>query len=67
MLDASCVYMDIYLPTAAGRPRPDRVGRPHRPRRPIPAHVIPARVVFVASQAQFTPKNRRDHALSATS
>ena len=55
MLDASYVYMDIYLPTLeAGRVRIGAEARivldanPH--------HVIPARVVFVASQAQFTPK-----------
>lgn len=55
MLDASYVYMDIYLPTEqAGSVRLGAEARivldayPH--------HVIPAKVVFVASQAQFTPK-----------
>jgi HlyD family secretion protein len=55
MLDASYVYMDIYLPTAeAGR---IRIGSDARiVLDAYPNHVIPARVVFVASQAQFTPK-----------
>ena len=55
MLDASYVYMDIYLPTAdAGRVR---IGSEARiVLDAYPNHVIPARVVFVASQAQFTPK-----------
>lgn len=55
MLDVGYVYMDIYLPTAM-------VGQVHvgndarivldaRPDRPIPA-----KVSFIASQAQFTPK-----------
>lgn len=55
MLDASYVYMDIYLPTAeAGR---IRIGSEARiVLDAYPTHVIPAKVVFVASQAQFTPK-----------
>ena len=55
MLDASYVYMDIYLPTAdAGRVR---IGADARiVLDAYPDHVIPAKVVFVASQAQFTPK-----------
>jgi HlyD family secretion protein len=55
MLDASYVYMDIYLPTAeAGRVR---IGSDARiVLDAYPHHVIPAKVVFVASQAQFTPK-----------
>ena len=55
MLDASDVYMDIYLPTAeAGRVR---IGSDARiVLDAYPDHVIPAKVVFVASQAQFTPK-----------
>ena len=55
MLDASYVYMDIYLPTAqAGRVR---IGSDARiVLDAYPQHVIPARVVFIASQAQFTPK-----------
>jgi len=55
MLDASYVYMDIYLPTAeAGRVR---IGAEARiVLDAYPDHVIPAKVVFVAKQAQFTPK-----------
>jgi HlyD family secretion protein len=55
MLDTSYVYMDIYLPTAdAGRVR---IGSDARiVLDAYPAHVIPAKVVFIASQAQFTPK-----------
>ena len=55
MLDASYVYMDIYLPTTeAGRVR---IGAEARiVLDAYPAHVIPAKVVFVASEAQFTPK-----------
>ena len=55
MLDASYVYMDIYLPTAkAGRVR---IGSEARiVLDAYPGHIIPAGVVFVASQAQFTPK-----------
>ncbi len=55
MLDASYVYMDIYLPTdQAGRVR---IGSDARiVLDAYPGHVIPARVVFIASQAQFTPK-----------
>jgi len=49
------VYMDIYLPTAdAGR---IRIGSEARiVLDAYHEHVIPAKVVFVASQAQFTPK-----------
>jgi HlyD family secretion protein len=55
MLDASYVYMDIYLPTAeAGRIRLGAEARIVLDA--YPNHVIPATVVFVASQAQFTPK-----------
>ena len=55
MLDASYVYMDVYLLTAeAGRVR---IGSDARiVIDAYPDHVIPAKVVFVASQAQFTPK-----------
>jgi HlyD family secretion protein len=55
MLDASYVYMDIYLPTAqAGRVR---IGSEARiVLDAYPDHVIPAKVVYGASQAQFTPK-----------
>jgi HlyD family secretion protein len=55
MLDASYVYMDIYLPTAeAGRVVLGSDARIVLDA--YPNHVIPAKVVFVASQAQFTPK-----------
>ncbi|WP_324617370.1 HlyD family secretion protein [Microvirga alba] len=55
MLDASYVYMDIYLPTAeAGRVR---IGSEARiVLDAYPNHVIPAKVVYVSSQAEFTPK-----------
>jgi len=55
MLDVGYVYMDIYLPTTtAGRVRIGNDARivldayPDRP--------IPAKVTFIAAQAQFTPK-----------
>jgi HlyD family secretion protein len=55
MLDLSYIYMDIYLPTAeAGLVRlgaDARIVLDARPDRPIPA-----KVTFVATQAQFTPK-----------
>jgi HlyD family secretion protein len=55
MLDTGYVYMDIYLPTVdAGRVRlgsEARIVLDAYPGRPIPA-----KVVFIASQAQFTPK-----------
>jgi len=55
MLDTSYVYMDVYLPTAdAGRVRLGSEARIVLDA--YPAHVIPAKVVFIASQAQFTPK-----------
>jgi len=55
MLDTSYVYMDIYLPTAeAGRVRLGSEARIVLDA--YPAHVIPAKIVFIASQAQFTPK-----------
>ncbi|WP_414473901.1 HlyD family secretion protein [Microvirga sp. M2] len=55
MLDASYVYMDIYLPTAeAGRVR---IGSDARlVLDAYPNNVIPAKVVYVAREAQFTPK-----------
>jgi HlyD family secretion protein len=55
MLDASYVYMDIYLPTAqAGRVT---IGSEARiVLDAYPDQIIPAKVVFIASQAQFTPK-----------
>jgi HlyD family secretion protein len=55
MLDASYVYMDIYLPTAdAGRVVLGSDARIVLDA--YPNNVIPAEVVFIASQAQFTPK-----------
>ena len=55
MLDANYLYMDIYLPTErAGRVR---IGSDARiVLDAYPDHVIPAKVVFIAKQAQFTPK-----------
>jgi HlyD family secretion protein len=56
MLDLSYVYMDIYLPTTeAGKVK---VGADARI--VLDAYLdrpIPAKVSFVASQAQFTPKS----------
>ena len=56
MLDTGYVYMDIYLPTLdAGR---IRIGSEARiVLDAYPNHAIPAAVVFIASQAQFTPKD----------
>ena len=55
MLDTSYVYMDIYLPTVdAGRIRSGSEARIVLDA--YPDHVIPAKVVFLANQAQFTPK-----------
>jgi HlyD family secretion protein len=55
MLDFSYVYMDIYLPTVeAGKVK---VGADARiVLDAYPDHPIPAKVSFVASQSQFTPK-----------
>ena len=55
MLDLSYVYMDIYLPTQeAGKVK---IGTEARiVLDAYPDHPIPAKVSFVASQAQFTPK-----------
>ena len=55
MLDFAYVYMDIYLPTAeAGKVK---IGADARiVLDAYPDHPIPAKVSFVASQAQFTPK-----------
>lgn len=55
MLDFSYVYMDIYLPTAeAGKVK---IGADARiVLDAYPNHPIPAKVSFVASQSQFTPK-----------
>jgi HlyD family secretion protein len=64
MLDTASVYMDIYLPTAeAGRVKLGSDARIVLDA--YPGHAIPARVAFLASQAQFTPKavetkNERD-------
>jgi len=55
MLDPSYVYMDVYLPTLiVGRARIGAQARVFLEGRPRLA--LPARVVFVAAQAQFTPK-----------
>ena len=56
MLDTGYVYMDIYLPTLdAGR---IRIGSEARiVLDAYPTHPIPAIVTFIASQAQFTPKD----------
>jgi HlyD family secretion protein len=55
MLDTAYVYMDVYLPTAeAGR---IKLGSDARiVLDAYPAHPIPAKVVFLATRAQFTPK-----------
>ena len=55
MLDATYVYMDVYLPTGeAGRVK---VGDDARiVLDAYPKIAIPAKVVFLADQAQFTPK-----------
>ncbi len=55
MLDVAYVYMDIYLPTLeAGKVK---IGSDARiVLDAYPAHAIPSKVVFLASQAQFTPK-----------
>jgi HlyD family secretion protein len=55
MLDTSFVYMDIYLPTEeAGQVRIGADARIVLDARPDIA--IPAKVAFIAAQAQFTPK-----------
>lgn len=55
LLDLTDVYMTIFLPTAqAGRVF---VGSPARIRLDAaPEYIIPAKVSFVASEAQFTPR-----------
>jgi HlyD family secretion protein len=55
MLDTSYVYMDIYLPTlSAGRVKLGSDARIVLDS--YPEHALPAKVVFLAAQAQFTPK-----------
>ena len=55
MLDAGYVYMDIYLPTdEAGRVALGAEARMVLDA--YPNRVIPAHVVYLSSQAQFTPK-----------
>lgn len=55
MLDVSDVYMDIYLPApVAGKVKLGTDARIVLDA--YPESAIPAKVVFVASQAQFTPK-----------
>ena len=55
ILDTAYVYMDIYLPTrSAGR---IKLGSDARiVLDSYPTRAFPAKVVFVAAQAQFTPK-----------
>ena len=55
MLDILYVYMDIYLPTSeAGKVR---IGSDARIMLDaVPDVAIPAKVAFIATQAQFTPK-----------
>ena len=55
MLDIGYVYMDVYLPTLdAGRVK---IGDDARiVLDAYPDHPIPAKVTFIADQAQFTPK-----------
>ena len=55
MLDISYVYMDIYLPThEAGKVK---IGSDARiTLDAVPNVAIPAKVAFIATQAQFTPK-----------
>ncbi len=55
MLDINYVYIDIYLPTAqAGKVKFGAEARIVVDA--YPAVAIPAKVVFIATQAQFTPK-----------
>jgi HlyD family secretion protein len=55
MLDTGYVYMDIYLSTVeAGRVRLGSDARIVLDA--YPTHAIPAKVVFIAARAQFTPK-----------
>jgi HlyD family secretion protein len=55
MLDIAYVYMDIYLPT--GEAGKIRIGSDARiTLDAVPNVSIPAKVAFVATQAQFTPK-----------
>jgi HlyD family secretion protein len=55
MLDTAYVYMDIYLPTlSAGRVKLGSDARIVVDS--YPTHAFPAKVVFLAAQAQFTPK-----------
>ncbi len=55
MLDVSDVYMDIYLPTAeAGKVKFGAAARIVLDA--YPNFAIPAKVSFIATQAQFTPK-----------
>ncbi len=59
MLDISYVYMDVYLPTR----RPGKVKFGADARIVLDAYpiiAIPAKVSFIATQAQFTPKDRGD-------
>lgn len=56
IIDTAYVYMDIYLPALdSGRVRPNSEARIVLDA--YPTHPIPSHVVFIASQAQFTPKD----------
>jgi HlyD family secretion protein len=60
MLDTSYVYMDIYLPTLeAGKVKYGADARIVVDA--YPQIAIPAKVVFIATQAQFTPKTVETH------
>jgi len=55
MLDTSYVYMDVYLPTQdAGKVRYGADARIVVDA--YPTYPIPAKVIYIATQAQFTPK-----------
>ncbi|MEJ0047690.1 MAG: HlyD family efflux transporter periplasmic adaptor subunit [Rhodospirillales bacterium] len=55
LLDTHYAYMDVFLPTEeAGLAQPGREARIVLDARP--GHALPAHVVFLADQNQFTPK-----------
>ena len=55
MLDLGDVYMTFFLPTSAAG-RVALGNEVHLLLDAVPQYVIPAKVSFVASEAQFTPK-----------
>ena len=60
ILDLTDVYMTVFLPAAdAGKLAVGDEARIILD--PVPDYVIPAKVSFVAADAQFHPKDRRDH------